>query len=133
MVGELRAEITKEDAEVKQTLAEQGDKIRELVGTTKTQRLGLESKQTPQKQITDEVHDILVSLQLSGYTDNPAWTTGPCRSMCLLNFKVRGDEGYQGMRPKIQQVLDRVMRASVIYEVVRSYGAAQRRESQKGS
>ena len=71
------------------------------------------NRETPKKQITDEAHKVLGDLNLAQLTDFPTWTTGPRRSMCLLNFLVRRDEGFQGMRGRMQQVLDGVMSAGI--------------------
>ena len=76
--------------------------------------LGGWDRETRKALIIEDAHQTLIKQDLTKFTDFPVWTTGPRRSMCLLNFKARGGEGYSDVRERMQRVLDGVMASGTI-------------------
>ena len=71
-------------------------------------------RETRKALIIDDAHQALIKNDLARFTDFPVWTTGPRRSMCLLNFKARGGEGYSDVRDRMQRVLDGIMASGTV-------------------
>ena len=73
------------------------------------------SKDTSRQTITTQLHKALQELNLASATDFPGFTTGPRRSVALMQFRIRSpQEDYQGMRDRMQMVSNGVNRSTVI-------------------
>ena len=68
--------------------------------------LGGWPRDSARKTIIDEAHQFMREAGVSELADNPAFCTGPRRSMCLQQYRVRvPQEDYQGMRDRMQKVI----------------------------
>ena len=73
------------------------------------------SKDTSRQTITSQLHKALQELNLASATDFPGFTTGPRRSVALMQFRIRSPhEDYQGMRDRMQMVSGGINRSTVI-------------------
>ena len=72
------------------------------------------ARDTPKRIIIEQLHTALKELGVAGYTDNPCFTTGPRRTMCLQQFKPRSGESFQDMRERMQAVISAVSQSTVI-------------------
>ena len=72
-------------------------------------------KDSSRKTITDQAHKALQEVGVSSLTDYPTFCTGPRRSMCLLQFRVRSPaEDFAGMRDRMGKVMTTVNQHNVI-------------------
>ena len=73
------------------------------------------SKDTARNTITSQLHQALQDQNLTQCTDNPGFTTGPRRSVALMQFRIRAPhEDYQGMRERMQQIVGKISRTTTI-------------------
>ena len=70
-------------------------------------------KDSPRKLIVEELHAGLQQAQLSHLTDYPGFTTGPRKSLALMQFRVRKHEDMMGMRDRMQRIISTLGNAGV--------------------
>ena len=72
------------------------------------------SKDTARQTITTQLHQALQDLNLAQLTDFPGFTTGPRRSIALMQFRVRSPhEDFQSMRERMQQIVGKISRSAI--------------------
>ena len=71
-------------------------------------------RDSQRKVICDQLHQSLIDLGVARLTDNPAFCTGPRRSMSLLQFKIRSpQEDFAGMRDRMSRVVNAVNQGNI--------------------
>ena len=69
----------------------------------------------PRKTITDQVHQALRECGLASLSDNPAFCTGPRRSMCLMQFRTRTpNEDFVAMRERMGKIVTGINQNNVL-------------------
>ena len=129
---ELQQEIRGQSAAVQTLQADQKDILARLQklengtssGTSTIEPVNLErhrftlifggwSKDTARHTITSQLHQALQDMNLAQFTDFPGFTTGPRRSVALMQFRIRSpQEDYHAMRERMQQIVGKISRTT---------------------
>ena len=72
------------------------------------------ARDTPKRIIIEQLHSALKELGVAAHTDNPCFTTGPRRTMCLQQFRLRSGESFQDMRERMQAIISAVSQSTVL-------------------
>ena len=70
------------------------------------------AKETKRAELLGQLHEALQRLSVAKLTDYPGFCTGPRRSLALMSFKLRGNEGYYDMRDRMNSVIRAVNSSS---------------------
>ena len=129
---ELRQEMSTQGTAIKDLQAEQKDLLARLqkverqgssTVSTIMEPVNLErhrstlifggwNRDTPRKVLVEQLHEALQDLGIAGSTDCAGLTTGPRRSLALMQFHARPNEGHEGMRERMGHIVGMINRST---------------------